>query len=141
MQLSFPTLMPAAVCTSLADICLHGLRFLRNACRGLAHCIDCGTKSLLACVHPMRLGAADPYWKVRTAAMTTLQVLASRRDKRVALACRARLKDGDFNVYGILQKSTDTRHDVRRAHRIIMMMMMMMMIIRIRNLSQRALPD
>jgi hypothetical protein len=53
----------------------------------------------------MRLGAADPYWKVRTAAMTTLQVLASRRDKRVALACRARLKDGDFNVYGILQKS------------------------------------
>lgn len=68
----------------------------------------------------MRLGAADPYWKVRTAAMTTLQVLASRRDKRVALACRARLKDGDFNVYGILQKSTDTRHDVRRAHRLYM---------------------
>jgi len=37
--------------------------------------------------------------------MTTLQVVASRRDKRVALACRARLKDGDFNVYGLFQKS------------------------------------
>jgi hypothetical protein len=32
--------MLAAVRTSLADICQHGLRFLRNACRGLAHCID-----------------------------------------------------------------------------------------------------
>jgi hypothetical protein len=40
----------------------------------------------------------DPYWKVRIAAMTALQVIASRFDKRVALACRARLKDGDFNV-------------------------------------------
>ena len=59
------------------------------------------------CLHAVRLcERADPYWKVRTAAMTTLQVVASRRDKRVALACRARLKDGDFNVYGLFQKSS-----------------------------------
>jgi hypothetical protein len=40
----------------------------------------------------------DPYWKVRLAAISALQVLASRNDKRIAVACRARLKDGDFNV-------------------------------------------
>lgn len=45
----------------------------------------------------------DPYWKVRIAAMITLQVIASRLDKRIALACRARLKDGDFNVRSTAQ--------------------------------------
>ena len=36
--------------------------------------------------------------QVRVAAMSALQMLASRRDRRVAIACRARIKDGDFNV-------------------------------------------
>lgn len=45
----------------------------------------------------------DPYWKVRVAAMTTLQVVASRLDKRIAGACRARLKDGDFHVRSTAQ--------------------------------------
>lgn len=45
----------------------------------------------------------DPYWKVRIAAMNTLQAVASRLDKRIASACRARLKDGDFNVRSTAQ--------------------------------------
>ena len=40
----------------------------------------------------------DPVCRVQLAAMAALAVIASPRDKRVALACRARLKHGDFNV-------------------------------------------